>query len=225
LWSSSIRSTDVYDSKEDENLSFSEKRDLVINAGMQYIPYVGSALATFYFGRKHKLRFKRLETFYKEIAEEVEDLKDKIAPPEAHDKEAFSAIFEELNEKIEREQAQEKRDFLKAYLKNTLIHPVKGSNYDERRFFLDVLGAMSLLECELLGYLYKKTESVRVGTLQKSGVDQYAIVGAVGRLKTYGFLASGQEGINIGGREDNIFLERVKVSDFGKRFCEFCLKT
>ena len=216
---------DMSDSKEDEHLSTAENRDLVIQAGIQAIPYVGSSLATLYFGRKQELRFKRLETFYKEIAEEVDDLKDRIAPPEAHDKEAFSAIFEELNEKIEREQVQKKREFLKAYLKNTLIYPIKGNNYDERHFFLDTLGSMNLLECELLGYLYKKTEPVGVGALQKSGVDQYAIVGAVGRLKTYGFLVSGQVSINIGGGEDNILLEKVKVSDFGRRFCEFCLRT
>ena len=115
----------MVDSKENEHLSAMEKRDLVIQAGMQAIPYVGSSLATLYFGRKQELRFKRLQTFYKEVAEEVSDLKDKIASPEAYDKEALTAIIEELNEKIEHEQVQEKREFLKAYLKNTLIHPVK----------------------------------------------------------------------------------------------------
>ena len=211
-------------SKKDDHLSATEKRDLVIQAGIQAIPYVGSPLATLYFGRKQELRFKRLETFYKEFAEAVGDLKDRIAPLEAHDREALTAIIEELNEKIEHEQVQEKREFLKTYLQNTLIHPIKG-NYDERRFFLDTLGSMSLLECELLGFLYKKTEPVRVGVLQKPGVDQYAIIGAVGRLKTYGFLVSGQTSINIGGGEDNILFEIVKVSDFGRYFCEFCLMT
>lgn len=215
----------MVESKENEHLSAIEQRDLVIQAGMQAIPYVGSSLATLYFGRKQELRFKRLETFYKEFAEEVSDLKDKIASPEAYDKEAFTAIIEELNEKIEHEQAQEKREFLKAYLKNTLIHPVKKGNYDERRFFLDTLGSMSLLECELMGFFYEKTEPVRVGEIQKPGVDQYAIVGAVGRVKTYGFLVSGQPGINIGGGQDNALLETVKISDFGRRFCGFCLRT
>lgn len=215
----------MVDSKENEHLSAIEKRDLVIQAGMQAIPYVGSSLATLYFGRKQELRFKRLATFYKEVAEEVSDLKDKIASPEAYDKEALTAIIEELNEKIEHEQVQEKREFLKAYLKNTLIHPVKKGNYDERRFFLDTLGAMSLLECELMGFFYENAEPVRVGQIQKPGVDQYAIVGAVGRVKTYGFLVSGQPGINIGGGQDNALLETVKISDFGRRFCEFCLRT
>ncbi len=212
------------DSKEDEHLSTPEKRDLVIQAGIQAIPYVGSTLATLYFGRKQELRFKRLETFYKEFTEEVSDLKERIASPEAHDREALAAIIEELNEKIEREPVQEKLEFLKAYLKNTLIHPVK-CNYDERRFFLDTLASMSLLECELLCLLYKKAEMTRVKEIQKPGVDQYAIIGAISRLKTYGFLVSGQSSINIGGGQDNILLEIVKVSDYGRHFCEFCLRT
>lgn len=214
-----VGAVDMADSRK-EHLSTAEKRDLVIQAGMQYIPYVGSALATLYFGRKQELRFKRLETFYEEVAEEVCDLKDKIAPPEAHDKEALAAILEELNEKIELEQVQKKREFLKAYLKNTLMHPVKG-NYDERHFFLDVLGSMTILECDILVYLFRQAERVKVEGLQRPGVDQYAIVGAIGRLKAYGFLSASQTA--MGGSVDTMLSEKVKISDFGRRFYEFCL--
>ena len=119
---------------DDTKLSSTEKRDLVIQAGIQAIPYVGSSLSALYFGAKQERRFKRLETFYQEVAQEVRALKDRIALPEEHDKEALAAIIEELNEKIEREQVREKREFFKAYLKNTLIYPIKG-NYEERRFF------------------------------------------------------------------------------------------
>ena len=76
-----------------------------------------------------------------------------------------------------------------------------------------------------MGFFHKNTEPVRVGQIQKPGVDQYAIVGAVGRVKTYGFLVSGQPGLNIGGGQDNALLETVKISDFGRHFCEFCLRT
>ncbi len=75
--------SDMVDSIENEHLSAKEKRELVIQAGMQVIPYVGSSLATLYYGRKQEIRFKRLEIFCKEFAEEISDLKDKIASPEA----------------------------------------------------------------------------------------------------------------------------------------------
>lgn len=211
-------------SDRNTKLSGIEKRDLVIQAGIQAIPYVGGSLATLYFGAKQERRFKRLETFYQEVAQDVNVWGDRIALLEKHDKEALVAIIEELNETIEREQAREKRGFFKAYLKNTLIYPVKG-NYQERRFFLDTLGSMSLLECEVLGDLYKQTDQVRVGDIQKTGVDQYALVGAIGRLKSFGFLVSGQASFSIGGDEDNMLNETVKVSNFGRHFCEFCLRS
>ena len=211
-------------SNGDTKLSGIEKRELVIQAGLQAIPYVGGSLATLYFGTKQTRRFKRLETFYQEVAQEVQALKGKMASPDEHDKEALAAILEELNEKIEREQVREKREFFKTYLKNTLIHPVKG-NYEERRFFLDTLGSMSLLECEVLGFLYNQNQPVRVGNIEKSGVDQYAIVGAIGRLRSFGFLVSAQASFSIGGGVDNTLNETVKVSDFGQRFCEFCLRS
>ena len=214
----------MVDSKKEESLNASEMRDLVIQAGMQSIPYIGSPFATLYYGGKQELRFKRLETFYKEVADEVNELKDRLASPEAHDKEAIGAILEELNEKVERESVQEKREYLKTYLKSTIMNPVTKGNYDERRFFLDTLGGMSLLECELLAFLYKKLNGIEVGKIQKTGVDQYAIVGVVGKLKTYGFIISEQLSVTIGGGADNALREKVKVSDFGRRFCEFCLK-
>jgi len=205
-------------------LSGTEIRDLVIQACIQEIPYVGGPLATLYFGAKQEKRFKRIETFYQEVAQEIQDLKNRITSLEEHDKEALAAIIEELNEKIEREHVKEKREFFKAYFKNTLIYPVKG-NYEERRFFLDTLGMMSLLECELLGFLYNQNQPVRVGDIQKPGVDQYAIVGAIGRLKSYGFLVSAQASFSIGSGVDNTLNETVKVSDFGRRFCDFCLRS
>jgi len=205
-------------------LSGTERRDLVIQAGIQAIPYVGGSLAALYFGGKQERRFKRLETFYQEVAQEMQGLKDRLASPEEHDKEALAAIIEELNEKIEGEQVREKREFFKAYLKNTLIHPVKG-NYEERRFFLDILGSMSLPECDVLGFLYNQNQPVRVGNIQKNNVDQYAIVGAIGRLKSFGFLVSSQASFSIGGGVDNTLYETIRVSDFGRRFCEFCLRS
>ncbi len=83
-----------------------ERRDLVIQAGLQAMPYVGGSLATLYFGAKQTRRFKRLETFYQEVAQEIRALKDRMASPDEHDKEALAAIIEELNEKIEHEQVR-----------------------------------------------------------------------------------------------------------------------
>ncbi len=210
-------------SNKEVKLRGKEIRDLVIQSGIQGIPYIGSFLATLYFGAKQERRFKRLEEFYSEAAQEIKDLKDRIASKEQHDKDALAAIIEELNEKVEQEQVREKRKYFKTYLKNTLIYPMEG-DYEERRYFLDTLSSMSLLECEVLGFLYNQDQQVRVGDIKKPSTDQYAIVGAISRLKSYGFLISSQGKFSIGSTEDNMLNENVKVSNFGRHFYDFSLK-
>ncbi|MFZ3114229.1 MAG: hypothetical protein WA133_09200 [Syntrophales bacterium] len=72
-------------------LSGTAKRDLVIQTGMQAIPYVGGSLAALYFGAKQERRFKRLESFYAELAEEVQRISDQIPSVEGQNKIALCA--------------------------------------------------------------------------------------------------------------------------------------
>lgn len=205
-----------------QELSNSDKRDLIIQAGMQLVPYVGGPLSALYFGAKQEKRFKRLESFYQEVAAEVEKMKDSISSMETQDPDALEAIIESLHEKIEAEPTLEKRQFFKNYFKNTLKYPVAG-NFDERKYFLDAVAEMSLLECELLSVINSHPDSLQVGKIQKPGTDTYAIVGAVGRLKSRGFVTATQGSFSVGGRADNSLQEIVSVSSFGKAFIAFCL--
>lgn len=107
-------------------------RDSVINAAMQAIPYVGGPLATLYFGHKQERRFRRIETFYNEIREEVAGMRSRIADPSRHDPGEFRAILEELHEEVESEQLESKRRYYKTYFKSTLVNPVRG-NFEERK--------------------------------------------------------------------------------------------
>ena len=202
-------------------LSNNDKRDLVIQAGMQLVPYVGGSLSALYFGAKQEMRFKRLESFYQELAAEIEKMKDGISSIDRQDPAALEAIIESLHEKVELEPTLEKRQFFKNYYKNTLKFPVSG-NFDERKFFLDALGEMSLLECELLAFINSHTNSLQVTTIQKPGTDKYAIVGAIGRMKSRGFITATQGSFSVGG-DDNSLKEIVSVSSFGKSFITFCL--
>ena len=203
-------------------LTISDKRDLVIQAGMQLVPYVGGLLSSLYFGSKQEKRFKRLETFYQEIASEIEKMKDSISSVDKQDPLALEAIIESLHEKVEAEPTREKREFFKNYFKNTLKFPVAG-NYDERKYFLDSLAEMTLLECELLAFINSQPNSLQVGDIQKPGTDKYAVVGAIGRLKSRGFLAATQGSFAVGGGADNSLQELVFLSSFGKSFIAFCL--
>ncbi|WP_099608346.1 hypothetical protein [Vibrio coralliilyticus] len=208
-----------------EKLSNKDKRDLVLQAGMQLLPYVGGPMATLYFGSKQEKRFKRLESFYNELSQEIEGMRDSIKSIEEQDSSALEAILEQLHEKVETEPTFEKRLFFKNYFKSTLISPIS-NNYDERKYFLDALADMSALECELLALIKKQPRQVQIASINKPGVDQYAIVGAIGRLKSRGFLSAATGAVfSIGGSTDNTLQEMVVVSSYGNLFCSFCLNT
>lgn len=206
---------------EDE-LAGKDKRDLVINAGMQAIPYIGGSLAALYFGAKQERRFKRLESFYSELAEEIKRISGQVASVDQQDRFALEALIEDLHEKVEAEPTNEKRQFFRNYFKNTLRYPVT-TDFDKRKYFLDTLAEMTLLECEILAFLKTQTAPMLVRNIQKPGTDQYAIVGAIGRLKSYGFLMAFSRSIAVGGGIDNALQEQVQISSFGKEFYEFCL--
>lgn len=208
---------------QDEKLTGAEKRELVLQAGIQAIPYVGSSLATLYFGAKQERRFKRLESFYSEIAGEISAISGQIASIEEQNAGALAAILEDLHEKVETEPTEEKRQFFKNYFKNTLRQPIT-TNFDKRKYYLDTLAEMTFLECEMLSFLCTQSGPTAVGGIQKPNTDQYAIVGAINRLKSYGFLMAFQGSFVIGGGMDNVLHERVQVSTFGKEFRDFCLE-
>lgn len=206
------------------NLTAKEKTLLGVQAAIQAIPYVGGSIATIYFGYKKEIRFKRLEAFYARFASEAEVFKDKIALIESHHKDKLIAIIEELNEKVEHETVKEKIDFLKNYFRSTLVNPITDSNFDERQYFLNVLGSMTLLESEILKFLLNKNNiPTQIIDIKINDIDQYAIIGGVEKLKSYGFLESQTISVMIGTGQDNRLKEKVNLSDFGKKFYEFCI--
>lgn len=204
-----------------DKLTWREKLDLTVQSGLQLIPYIGGPLSTAYFGAKQEKRFKRIESFYQEFSEELNRVQLQLPSIDMHNQENLIALIEELNEKIEREHTEQKRAYFKHYLLNTLSSPTK-DNFDERRFFLEILANMTLLECEMLTFLYQQSHPIQVGNISKPATDQYAIVGAIGRLKTYGLLRSFTESFTIGG-SDNALAEHVTPSDFGLKFIKYCL--
>ncbi|APW65865.1 hypothetical protein LPB137_08350 [Poseidonibacter parvus] len=207
-----------------KELTNKEKRDLILEAGMNLIPYVGGSMASLYFGSKEEKRFKRLESFYQELAQEIKSMKDSLGSIEEQNPIAFEAIMESLHEKVEIEPTEEKRQFFKNYFKNTLKEPIL-SDFDERKYFLETLHDMSLLECEILAFIKNQSQQIQVGNINKPNIEQYAIVGAIGRLKSRGFLTAMQGSFSIGGGEDNSLQEIISISPFGSKFCTFCLDT
>jgi len=206
-------------------LESKEKAQLVIQSAIQSIPYVGGSIATLYFGYKQEVRFKRLESFFRELAEEIKEIKGKIKSIDTQDKEAFIFILESLNEKVEIEYNNDKRKFFKNYFKNTLKEPINELNFNERKYFLDVLGLMNILECQILKILVEKGNiSTQIKDIKIESVNVYAIIGSIEKLKSYGFLESYTLSVMFGTEQDNRIQEKVKLSNYGIKFYKFCIE-
>jgi len=213
--------------KEEKNVEIKSKvidtMSSITAYGIAAIPYIGGPLSAIYFDIKGRVRFRRIENFYKDLAKEVEVIQDQIPDIDNFGKEEMAAIIEEVNEKVEREHCEKKIQYIKNYFKNSLVNPVTKDNFDERRFFLDVLSEMTLLECDILLFLNEhRDEDVDINGLKSEDADKYAVRGAIGRLVNYGFIISIRKGLTFGG--DTILGTGAKINDFGKKFLEFCLK-
>ncbi|MCC1486732.1 hypothetical protein LB312_05595 [Bacillus tropicus] len=206
----------------DDKLTWKDKLNITVEAGLQLVPYVGGALATAYYGTIQEKRFKRIESLYREFSEEMEQLRLQLPSVDIHDQDKLISLIEEFNEKVERESTEQKREYFKKYLYNTLSSPTR-ENFDERRFFLDTLSSMTLLECELLLYIKQQNKPVVVGHINITGVEQYAIVGSIGRLRMYGFLKYQSDNIMFNGT-DSALLDSFIISDFGTNFMKYCFE-
>ena len=129
-----------------------EKFELVVNAGLQAIPYVGGSLATLYFGYKQEQRFQRVEQTLSEVANELQGYK--LPRVEEHNSEELMSLIDELTDKIENERIESKRKLYKEYFKNILKTPTNG-NYEERKLFLEVLSRITPLQIELFQFILK----------------------------------------------------------------------
>jgi len=199
-----------------------EKKEIVLQSLIQGIPYVGGSLSTLYFGSKQEKRFKRIEDFYNEIKDEINNIKDSIKPIDNHNQEELSAILEELHDKIESEHLEIKKKYYKQYFKSTLINPVNG-NFNERKFFLDILSNLTPLQIEILIFIYQQQSPIPSNGILKPGIDASLITGSINQLKTFGLVKMKLDSIaftNMGGSMN----EKVSMSKFGEMFHEFCIQ-
>ena len=200
----------------------SSSRDIIIQAAIESIPYVGSALSTLYFGNKQEKRFKRLESFYQEIRQEINASKEKPADLNDQDADSLSALLEELNEKVESEHTKIKRECYKQYFKNTLKFPVS-NNFDERKLILDTLASLTPLQLEIVAFLSGQKDKILSRAINKQGVDPALMHGLVSSLKVYGIIDSQFAYMRLAGPNTKTD-EHIWLSDFGKKIHQFCMQ-
>lgn len=211
----------MFDNNSTEKLTKKDYAEIVVEAGMQAIPVVGGPLATLYFGLKQEQRFKRLESLYRELSNDLNSRKYHLPPIESHNPEELKAIIEEIHDKVETEYLEIKLKYYKQYFKNTLTLPVNG-NYNERKLFLEILSQLSPLQIELIGFLISQTAPIVQGSINKPNVDTSVIQASINQLKNLGLVQSILNGISIGGNTSGMN-ESISLTSFGKKFHSFCL--
>jgi|SRR5690625_629559 len=207
-----------------DRLSGKDKVEIAIEAGLQAIPLIGGSLSTLYFSTKNEKRFKRVESFYQEFSKIVEKADGSINHINSDYESHLMSLIERLNDKIERESRQLKRVYFKKYL-FSLLQNQNVSSYDKHLFFLETLDNINELDCEILMFLNEnQNNKIQVGSIERPNVPQYAIVGSIGQLKNFGFLATFTGSIIMSGEEiDNSLSDTVRITDYGKEFISFCL--
>ena len=196
-----------------------EKIELAVNAGLQLIPYVGSSIATLYFGAKQEKRLERIEQAMKEIADDLKNVE--LASIDKHNEEELLSLIDDVTDRIENEHLESKRKLYKRYFEKILITPTNG-NYEERKAYLDILNQVSPLQIELLVFLLDNPNAIDV-QIQKPGTDPVIVKSSLLQLENYGLIESRVHSIYIG--SNNSSMPRiVNVSELGKRFKRFCLE-
>lgn len=108
------------------------------------------------------------------------------------------------------------------YFINKMISPVS-DNYSERKLLLDILGALSPIEIELIAYLNKENKSILDRTIIIEGVEKAIVQGCISKIKMLGLVDSKLHSIEIGG-DLGKSTESIRVSVLVKKFHEICME-
>lgn len=206
------------------------KKELIIEAGLNLIPYAGGALASVYTHNKDSKRFERIEEFYQNVQQQMQHMEQELIDRiniENHNPDLLANLIEKQNDVIETEYISTKKHFLQSFFINNLIMETSEMTYDKKVMYLDALESLNYSELEILSLLFKMNKPQPVSSIEfkdEPSKDRYTIVGHVNRIRNYGFIEmfTGDQ-FTIGGQQDNIHESVIIISDFGKEFVSFCL--
>jgi len=199
------------------------ERDLAIEALVQAVPYVGSSIATLYFGRKSKQQIERLKDFYHKLNNDIEDVKSSISSVSEHSEDELINLIDEIHERIETERIDNKKRYYRNLYKNSLIHPVKKDNFNERKYFADIISRLSEPHFKIISMLIDTRVKTPVSEIELNGAKDSLIKGFVQQLENYGLISLEVE--NIQGFPSGIQINRQAIiTELGQSFHYFCLK-
>lgn len=206
----------------EERLTRREKADLVLEAGIASIPYVGPILQTMYFGSKNEKRFKRVERFYKELHSEIESVKKQL--PDINEQNGNYeglGILETINDEVEKAASHSKINYYKKAYKNTLLN-FNDKTLDNEKYFVRLLPELTDLEINILfesnKNQYKRVKKSDFYNSEKSNTN--LIEGSINRLVNFGLIEI-TFGTLISGPRGSEIQQNFSVSELGSEFIKF----
>lgn len=197
-------------------------RDLALEALVQAIPHVGGPIATLYFGNKSKKQFQRLKNFYEKLSKDLDEVKSSISPISEHSQDELVDLIEEIHDKIENERVKSKRKYYRNLYKKSLIHPVETDNFNERKYFIDIISRLSEPHFKILTHIFKKRVKISVNSINIDGIEESLKKGFVQQLENYGLISLELE--NIQGFSNQISInKKTSITKLGSSFHYFCL--
>lgn len=202
------------------------KKDTVIAASLSLIPYIGGSFAAVFTSIKTDKEIQRLNTFFKDIASNIESFDEKlkqVIKESNHDEEYLVMLTEKVAREVEKEARKIKQTAMKNFFTHSLLNGVTKTSYSEVEFFLDVLIDLSEVDINILVLLQQENRLLAVGEIKSPTYsDPYFILASVNKLRSYGLIQLFSGDVLIGVR-DNALSEMIKLSNLGTKFIKFCL--
>ncbi|TCP73586.1 hypothetical protein EC849_116121 [Pseudomonas putida] len=195
--------------------------EITLTGLVQLVPVVGAPAAAWWSGYKQEKTNKRIENFTQELSEELQRLKDEGVKLSEESAASVAGIIESTYDRVEAELNEEKIQFFKKFINNTLKMP-DPRDIDHKKILLDELTSISMIECHLLVSLYQNKDFVQIGAFS-GPFDIYTVLGAINRLKGRGFIATRRDNFMMNGAHDEALSELIALSDYGREFAEFCI--
>lgn len=197
--------------------------DVAAHSILQLTPY-GGMLSSAWSAYKQEKTNLRLENFIAALRDDFSTFKADAEKIKSEELEGLGRLIDSTLEKIHSASSDEKLDMFRRFIESAVRNPGL-DGFDEREVFLNDLADMSLLEVKLLVYLFSQNNPVMIIHLPCEGVDVYATLGAVTRLKGRGFIESSRGNYMMNGVGDESLLEIIRLSGYGRKFVNFCLPT
>lgn len=203
--------------ENNDNLTRRDYLNLVVEASIGAVPYVGGPLQTLYFGAQNEKRFKRIENFYEELSKKVSELGNLVLGDRNNDQ--LIGIIETIHDEIEKSKSADKIGYFVNSYKNLLLHSSNPS-IDMDELFVNILSGLTKFEITILSFLFRNKGAV--GTLTMDGVDQIIITGCLSRLSDLGLVNKHLESLTFGGTGEQQY--NYSISDIGISFCYYILQ-